>query len=150
MRSRRLFYLAFPLLLLVLLGLACGGSSEPVTFSDLPVYSGATAIRAGDNAFADLMAELMQGAATSEEASTEVDIYTAPAGTTWNDVLAFYTDELNDTDWESDTSLAQTSDAISMAGWTRGGGANEQALLVGHASDPLSGSPFIIVVLLSE
>ena len=83
-------------------------------------------------------------------ATSEVELYTSPEGATWNDVKAFYDSQLSDTDWELDESLSQSNDVINMAGWTRGSGSNEQALLVGYTADPLGSDSFIIVVLLTE
>ena len=149
MKTRNVLHSALPLILLALLLVACGGG-DSVSFSDVPVYTEAVAIEPGQNEFADLVADLMSDASAAEEATSEVELYTAPEGTTWDDIKAFYDGQLNDTDWESDASLNQSNEAVSIAGWTRGSGTNEQALLVGHTIDPLGSDAFIIVVLLTE
>jgi hypothetical protein len=149
MKTRLIWYPALLLILLALILVACGGG-DSVSFGDIPVYEGAVAIEPGQNDFADLVANLMSDASSTEDATSDVELYTAPEGTTWDDIKAYYDGELSDTDWESDTSLSQSNEAVSIAGWTRGSGGSEQALLIGHTADPLSSNAFIIVVLLTE
>ena len=148
MKTPKASFFVLLLIVLALIVAACGGESVP--FEDVPIYEGATAIEPGQNEFADLIANLMSDASTTEEATADIELYIAPEGTTWDDIQAFYDGQLSDTDWEPDASLSQSNEAVSMTGWTRGSGANEQALLVGHTVDPLGADAFIIVVLLTE
>lgn len=150
MTYRSMLYLVLLLIGPSLAIAACSGGNQLVRFTDLPVYPQAAEIQPGEDPFADLVIDLMTGGSESESASTEVTIASLPEGTSWNQVFAFYTNELQGTDWQDDTSLSQSSESMSMAGWTRGSGANEQALLVGHAIDPQSDRPLAIVVLISE
>ncbi|MCI0398665.1 MAG: hypothetical protein L0332_19650 [Chloroflexi bacterium] len=126
MRSRTLFYLSVPLILLALVGLACG-ASEPVAFSDIPVFPGATPSAPGQNVFGDSLVDAMESAAEGELTTPETQLYIVPAGTAWSDVRSFYETELADTDWEAAAELTQEDPTFSTAGWTRGSGASEQA-----------------------
>jgi hypothetical protein len=150
MKLRSLFYLFLMMVFLGMAGVACGGSSDPADFGDLPTFSGATRIEPGANAFADLLADTMQSTAEEENTRTELRTYSVPDGVTWSEVEGFYTSELSDSDWELQSDLSQSNEFLSVAGWTRGSGGDEQALLIGFTADPLGGENFLILALLSE
>jgi hypothetical protein len=141
--------------LVLLWALACGGSSAtPVAMGDVPVYSGAAPVERGGNVMVDAIVESLEESAgdmASEGGATiETDLYSLPAGATWADVKGFYNAELGDTDWEPEPEFTDESEAFSSVGWTRGSGANEQALLVMYVADPLEGGAFLVTMLLSE
>jgi hypothetical protein len=134
-------------LALVLLA-ACG--TEPVSLSDIPVYPGVKPMERGQNAFADQMADAIKESSGKEDVSAELKLYTLPAGAAWSDVKSYYVDNLADGDWQTEQDLAEESDIFSSLGWTRGGGASEQALVVGHLADITGEGAFLIVMLFSE
>lgn len=146
--KKNLFYGLLMVMLLALAGLACGGS-DPVVLGDLPVPEGATALAAGDSLVADFMAEAVQGAVPTEDATTEVKIYRAPAGATFATTEAFYTDNLG-SDWTYEADLSQEQDGIGIAGWSYGSLASEQVFVVAFSEDPLLGDNILVVALLSE
>ncbi len=102
--STKTFTKIVPFLLFVLLLTACG--AKPVTVADLPVYPGATALKAGDDPIADT---LTQNAAQDAEiraaagvgGGMEQQAFSLPADASWDAVSKFYTDELTADGWES-------------------------------------------------
>jgi hypothetical protein len=140
--------------LVLLWALACGGSSAaPVAMADVPVYSGAAPVERGGNVMVDAIVESLEESAgdmASEGGAIETGLYSLPAGATWADVKSFYDAELADTDWEPEPEFTDESEAFSSTGWTRGSGANEQALLVMVVADPLEGGAYMVTMLLSE
>lgn len=135
--------------LLVVASLAACGA-EPVVMGDVPVYPGTEALPPGENDMADQMANLIRESAGGEGLVTDVNLYTLPAEASWDDVRGFYEGELEGTDWEPAPELAQESEVFNSVGWSRGGGANEQALVVGYVADPFGESAFLILGLFSE
>lgn len=139
-----------PLVLLALLLpllIACGGGA-PATMASIPVYPEATEIQPGENSLVDTVADSMQSAGGSQ-LSAEMRRYSLPAGTTWDEVSAYFTEQLAGSDWQAAANLAGTNEALSTAGWQRGGGA-EQVLLVGLLPEELAEAPVLIVALFSE
>ena len=55
-----------------------------------------------------------------------------PADATWEQVTGFYEHEVTG-DWETEAQLAQDTAAFKTVGWTRGGLASEQGLVVGYS-----------------
>lgn len=148
MKNKQWFYGVLMVMLLALAGLACGGS-DPVLLADIPIPDGATELAAGESLVADFMAEAVQGAVPTEDATTEVKIYQAPAGATFATIETFYTDNL-DSDWTYEADLYENSNEIGIAGWSRGSLANEQVVVVAFSEDPLLGANILVVALLSE
>jgi hypothetical protein len=145
---RKNFTLFLPILVLLLAALACGGS-DPVTMADIPVFTDAVQMEAGQSTMADLVADSLQQTAGQEGISTETLIYGVPAGTTWDSIKSFYSGQLGG-DWTEDSELAESAEGFQTTGWTRGGLASEQALVVALVDDPLAGQSFLIVGLFSE
>lgn len=133
---------------MLLLVSACGGG-EPVSLSDIPVPPEATPMEAGQSTMADTFLETVSST-VGETMTTDANLYTLPADTTWQQVQDFYATELAETDWQAAEELSQESEAINVTGWSRGGFASEQVLMVSQGSDPLSGDTFLIVGLFSE
>lgn len=81
---------------------ACGGGE--VTISDLPVYPDAAALVPGEDPIADTLVQNMEQNAALQSSmgtggSLEQKAFSLPAGTTWDDVNNFYTEQLDG--WES-------------------------------------------------
>lgn len=127
---------------------ACG--SEPVAIGDVPVYPGAQAMARGENEIADEVARVIEESSGGEEFTAEVRLYSLPADTALSDVETFYNDELAGTDWKPEAGMTQATEFFSTLGWSRGGGAREQALVVGYGADILGTGSFLIVGLFSE
>lgn len=126
---------------------ACGG--EPVTMSSIPVFPNTTPLQAGQNSMADTLAGTLESM-VGDQLSSEINLYAVPATTTWAEVQDFYTTQLADTDWKAAEELTQETSAINIMGWSRGGLASEQVLVVGHSPDLLGNGAFLIVGLFSE
>jgi hypothetical protein len=127
---------------------ACG--TEPVSLSDVPVYPGAQPMDRGQNEFADQMVDAIKESSGKENVATELKLYSLPVGETWSDVTGFYSTELADSDWQAQQDLTEESEIFNSLGWTRGGGASEQALVVGHIADVTGDGAFLILMLFSE
>jgi hypothetical protein len=132
----------------LMLTVACGGG-EPVTMSEVPVYPNAEPMAAGENSMADMLSETLSGA-VGEQLSSEINLYRLPADADWPAIEEFYTNELADTDWEAAEELAQQNEAINVTGWSRGGFASEQVLMIAYSPDMLGEGAFMIVALFSE
>lgn len=126
---------------------ACGG--EPVAMSAVPIFPNTSPLEAGQNSMADTIAETLDSM-VGDQLTSEINLYALPAEATWDDIKSFYATELAETDWKTADELTQESTAINITGWTRGGLASEQVLVVGHSPDLLGDGAFLIVGLFSE
>jgi hypothetical protein len=139
----------FVLMILILVSVvSCG--TEPVAVSEIPVYPGATLMERGQNSIVDELANTIRTSAEAEGVIVEMNLYSLPEGTTWDDVKSFYNDELGNTDWMSESNLATETDFFSTIGWSRGSAASEQALTIGYAADVLGNGAFLLIGLFSE
>lgn len=141
--------LTFVLAALILLAVA-GCGTEPVSISDIPVYPGAESMAPGQNEMADGLADVIQESSGGEGVNVDIKLYSLPADTTWEDIKSYYNGEMAGTDWKTEADLGNESEVFSTIGWSRGGGASEQALIVGYVADILGGDAFMIVGLFSE
>jgi hypothetical protein len=110
--NKRISFALIALLLVSSVLTACGGVA-PVTFSSLPVFTGAT--ETTNDILKTAMSsatDAMKGEATI--ASVEAKAYDVPAGTTFDSVAAFYKDALEKGGW---TTVMSSSPAL---GYTRG------------------------------
>ncbi len=137
------------LVALIAAAIACGGSAR-VTIDDIATFPSAQTLATGQSTIADLLAESIAQSAGQEGVQAETRLYSLPAGTPWADVKSFYTEQAANRDWTSQAELTQESAAASTIGWTRGGLASEQALVIAFAEDPFTGEPFLVIILFSE
>ena len=135
-------------LLFAFILVACGGGT-PVALATIPVPPAATQLQAGSDPLADLLADGMRQSMSQQGGTVEVQLYTLPAEATWEQVKGFYEHEVTG-DWTTEAQLAQDSAAFKTVGWTRGGLASEQGLVVGYSPALLDQPPFIMVALVSE
>lgn len=140
--------LLFPILVLVLAALACGGA-DPVTMDELGVFPGASPVEEG-NLVAESLAESIREGAGSEAVDVDVRTYRLPGGTAWEEVSLFYTSQTAGGDWTAAADLTQSSEFVSTLGWTRGGLMAPQAFVVAFTPDPLGGPPYLVQMLFSE
>jgi hypothetical protein len=145
---RKSFKLFLPLLVLMLAALACGGS-EPITVADVPVFEGANPIKEGQSTVAEAVVTALESSADQEGVTAEATVYSVPDGKTWDDIKNFYGSQLG-SEWKADDQLTQTEEGFNTAGWTRGGLASEQALIVAWVNDPIVKKDFMVLVLFSE
>ena len=138
--------LVLSLLLSVVL-VACGGT--PATLATIPVLPNATQLAAGSNPMADTLADSFRQSMAQQSGTVEMQLYTLPADATWDHVKGFYAQEITG-DWQSEAQLAQNAESFKMVGWTRGGFASEQGLVVGYSPALLGQPPFMLVALFSE
>lgn len=100
-------------LLIVSVLTACGGAPAPVTYSQLPLFTGAT--ETSNAALTTSLGGLLdQVKADSTIKSTEGKAYDVPAGTTWDAIKSFYSAALEKAGW----TLAKSTDA--NLGYARG------------------------------
>ena len=103
----------------VLIG--CSATPAPVTFSQLPVFTGANLV--SDPAITDLgdkMTEAMKTAVADKLKAIESKVYSLPADAKWDGVSSFFSTELAKDNWKSQSEYARTTDTANVLGWARG------------------------------
>lgn len=143
---KSIFAALFVASLLVALA-GCG--APPVTYAELPVHPEALPLERGANTLADTIADSLESS-LAERGAVELKLYSVPDDVIWEEIDGFYSESLADSDWQAADELRQASEAITTTGWTRGGLASEQGLMVGYAPDMLGDGAFLIVALFSE
>jgi hypothetical protein len=126
---------------------ACGG--PPATLATIPLPPDATRLEAGSNPMADTIADGFRQSMTQQNGKVELQLYALPADAGWEQIRGFYEQQIKD-DWKSEAQLAQDAEAFKTIGWTRGGLASEQGLVVGYSPALLDAPPFMMVALFSE
>jgi hypothetical protein len=101
MKTKTMFFYLIMLGVALVVLAACGGS---VAAKDLPVYTGAVELKAGESNIGDTLAKNMQQDASLRQAvgaggKTEQKGFTLPAETTWEQVSSFYEKELTKAGW---------------------------------------------------
>ena len=114
MNKRMSITLVLVLLMMGSMLTACGGGAPaPVTYSQLPVFTGAT--ESTNTTLNTMLGGLLtQLKADSTIKTTEGKAYDVPAGTTWDAVSSFYKTALEKAGW----TLAKSTDA--NLGYARG------------------------------
>lgn len=153
--------------LIALWGVACGGAKS-VSVAELPVYPDAVKLEAGDSAIANTLENNMaQDAAIRKSlgafggGSTEQVGYQLPAGTSWEQVKAFYAKELEGSKWSSgmggvagmgvdvnammDTAN-EGNDLFKTAIWSK----DKQTLSVVYSVDPTNPDERMLILSLSS
>ena len=113
--AKRIPALLLALMLLVALT-ACG---EPVAFEELPLHPDAAPLEAGSHPMADTVANSFRQAVGQEGVQIDLQLYTLPDETSWDEIQSFYTGALGG-DWKSEPRLAQDTSAFKTVGWARG------------------------------
>ena len=156
--SKKLFGVMLVVATLALVLSACGGSSQPVTLNDIPVYAGAKEFKPGESAIGDTLAKNMQtNAALTKAVGTggtlEQKGFSLPADGTWDAVSKFYDDKLKAAGWNTDSTTAsvlavvnQSNDAFQTATYLRG----NQSLTLVRMTDPISKSAWLFLSLNSH
>ena len=144
--ARRMLGGLLAALLLVTLT-ACRGA--PVTFAEIPIPPQVTPLARGENPLADTIGATLEDA-LRERGTVEMQLYAVPATFSWEQIAAFYADEMAGTDWRAAAELTQDTEAFKTAGYLRGSFASEQGLAVGYAPDLLGKGAFLMVALFSE
>lgn len=143
---KRLLQLGLFFALLVPLA-ACGGT--PVAFADLPLHPAATVIQPGSNPLAETVSNSLRESLGGQNVKLDLQVYALPAGTNWDEIKGFYEEQIKG-DWKTEAKLTQDTQALKLIGWSRGGFASEQGLVVGYGPGLLNNPPFMIVALFSE
>ncbi len=76
-------------------------------------------------------------------------MYMLPLDTDWEEVKAFYEEQIAD-DWKADDRLAQDTEAFKTIGWMCGSFVNEQGLAIGYGPPLLGNPPYLMVALFSK
>ena len=98
MFKRMSITLVLALLIVSVLAACGGGAPAPVTYSQLPLFTGAT--ESTNSALTTSLGGLLdQLKADSTVKSTEGKAYDVPAGTTWDAVKSFYSAALEKAGW---------------------------------------------------
>jgi hypothetical protein len=137
-------------ILILSLALACIGGGTPVAISDIPVYAGATATKAGDDPLVDMVVESMKEATSGEDITMETKTYALPDDATWDDVKNFYTDKLAGSDWKPADELTDESEEFKTIGWQRGPSYKEQLLIIAYLPDILGEGATMVIMLFTE
>ena len=129
MKSYKSFVTAALGAIVLMMVLACGGSSTPVPISGIPIYPGATDLETGDNPLVDMIVGAMEETAAEDETiEAQFAFYALPEDTSWDDVKRFYNDKMEESDWKATDEILEESDVFSMIGWER----SKQAVGVGY------------------
>ncbi|NJM06759.1 hypothetical protein HC891_12090 [Candidatus Gracilibacteria bacterium] len=119
-------------LLVITLITACGGG-PPATVATLPLYPGATELQAGESTIADTLGQNNATDAAMREAmgvggSTEQKGYRLPADATWDQVKAYYDEQLKGQGWQTNSTISAVmeqanagNDVFRTANWQKGG-----------------------------
>jgi len=127
-------------LLLCLSLAAC--AAQPVTIGELPVYPGAEPLEPDEFSLAGKVLEAMEASAEEQGLPAKFALYTLPADSTWEDITAFYQDELAGTDWVPAPDLDSESEVFKGVGWSRASGNTEQSLVVNYVPKVLAEGAF--------
>ncbi len=132
MKTRILFAMAVLALTLAVMT-ACGGGSQPIKIGDVPVYPGATELKAGDSKVADTLAKNSQQITALSKSmgaggQTDQKGFSLPADANWDAIKKFYDDKLKSTGWSEPNSTAANvmaqmnvqNDAFQLANYQRG------------------------------
>jgi hypothetical protein len=137
------------LVLLVLLSaVACG--AKPALIDDLPVYPGAQTMERGQNSLADSVADAMQQSAGEQGLNAQFRFFTLPLDATWDGVKSYYDREMQGLNWKSEPSMAVEGGSFQAAGWSRGTGDSQQALVVGYVPDVSGEGAFAVLGLFGK
>jgi prepilin-type processing-associated H-X9-DG protein len=115
MTKRMSLTLVFVLLMAGVLTACGGGAPAPVTYSQVPLFTGAT--ESTNAAVVSALGGMLdQLKAESTIQGTEGKAYDVPAGTTWDMVKSFYSTALEKAGWTQ----AKMNDANTNLGYARG------------------------------
>lgn len=134
-------------ILMTVFGILAVASACASCSHDIPIYPGATRIDAADDPIASALVESMEEVAVKDVSiDANSRVYALPSGSTWQDVMGFYTVEMKDTDWKPVADLAIDAGNYHMIGWARPG----QALSVVYAPRGASSPPLMLIMLATE
>jgi hypothetical protein len=161
MKTRTALLIPLLLAFLSIAFVACG--SKPATVSDIPVYSGASALEPGQDRIADTLIQNMEQDASVRAnlgvgGNMEQKAYRLPKDSTWEQVKSFYEQELAAAGWKSGVggpggSLASGIMESASAGnplfqtalWSRG----KQTLTLVRSVDPTNESGVYLIMSLN-
>lgn len=136
------------------------GGAKPVTVNDLPVYPGATELKAGDSRVGDTLAKNSQQITAMTKSigsggNTEQKGFTLPKDATWDAVKKFYDDKLPSSGWGDQNALVGNilsqvntqNDAFQMAFYQRG---NQNLSVIRVMMDPTTKDTMLIFSLATK
>lgn len=120
----------------VLLAGACAAGRR-VPYSEVPVPPAAREDQpeGPQEVEIDLAADAIHHSVRDEFGRPKTAIYTLPDDSTWESVLQFYAGKLG-SDWRAEPRMSKQTGYFKMAGWTRGGTADRQALVIAYLPQP--------------
>ncbi len=127
---------------------ACG--SRPVSVDQVPVYPQATPMVQGANEIADKVLQAISESSKSQGLRAEMNLYSLPEESRWEDVKASYEDELVSTGWKPVPDLSSERGHFRSAGWSRGGGNKREALTLSYVDSAQAGTAFFVVALFAR
>ncbi len=138
-------------------GASASGNSGPATVNDIPVYPGATELKAGDSKIGDTLSKNSQQITAMSQSmgaggKTEQKGFTLPKDASWDAVKKFYDDKLTSAGWSAPSGmvanvLAQTNtqnDAFQMAMYQR---SNQNLSIIRVVTDPTTNEVTLIYSL---
>jgi hypothetical protein len=147
-QSRARFPRLATAVLVLLLVVACG--VQPILIDDLPIYAGATALQPGQNSLADSLVTTMKQSAGEQGLNAEFRLFSLPAGTTWDDVQQFYSQEMARLKWKAEPTMSVEGEGFQAVGWSQGSGDSQQALMVGYVPDVSGEGAFAVLGLFGK
>ena len=137
-----------PFLILLAFLSACSGA-EPLTLAQIPLYEGAKVLSEND-VLAEPLAESLRQSTGLDDMRADILVVNLTGDSSWTRIRNFYDTLMVGMGWEIAEEYEKDENHVKVAGWTLGGWSPDQVLLVSEMSDPLGGSPYLMLILLSK
>ncbi len=142
MKTVKIMAVAALLVMAVMMLAACGGSSQPATLNDVPIYPNTTELKPGQNVMADTLAQNVSTAAGMGQ-KLDQKMYTLPKGSKWDDIKGFYSGKLTGAGWQAISVPSIPNPTFQLTVFKRG----TQSLTVAELNDPSTNDSFLLFSL---
>lgn len=132
-----------------LLTVACRPARVPFTAIPVPPAAEAAKPEGPEEVPIDLTQGDIHDAVREGYGKPRVEIYALPAETDWAKITQFYAEQLRGKDWRPEPGFSRRKGYYEMTGWSRGGGASRQALVVAFLGKPEGARGNYLVVALA-
>ena len=144
--------LKFTLACMVVLfaGVACSGQAS-VTLENLPIFKDSVQVEPDINSVVAAVISAFETARDQEGITADAQVYTVPAGKTWENIKTFYEEELKGEWTENDALMAEDTSGVQHMTWTRKGFlTRDQILVLAWVDDKDTGAKFYMLMLYSK
>ncbi len=144
--------LKFALACMVVLfaGVACSGQAG-LTLENLPIFKDSVKVEPDINSVVAAVISAFETARDQEGVTAEAQVYTVPAGKTWENIKTFYEEELKSEWAENEALMAGDTSEVQQMTWTRKGFlTRDQILVLAWVDDKDTGAKFYMLMLYSK